>query len=1731
VPARKPTAPDAPAVPGSAGVPPGTGGPAAIGTSDPMRGFGTLTRDWFTGAFSAPTEAQVQAWAAIAAGDNTLVVAPTGSGKTLAAFLWALDRLASGPAPADPKLRCRVLYISPLKALAVDIERNLRAPLTGIRQVAQRRGLPEPGIGVAVRTGDTAADERRRLASKPPDILITTPESLFLILTSRARDALRGVDTVIVDEVHALAGNKRGAHLALSLERLDALRAGAAAGPGGPGPGTAQRIGLSATVRPAEEVAAFLGGARPVTIAAPPSSKQIEVKIVVPVEDMSDLDAPPAVTPQGGPGSVPSVLVGPEGPDGSVPAVPPPPAQRSIWPHVEERVLDLIGQHRSTIVFANSRRLAERLCGRLNELAAERAEVAAAAEEGLAPPAPAASAVPAQIMAQAGASAGAPAEVARAHHGSVSRQERAQIEEALKAGRLPAVVATSSLELGIDMGAVDLVIQVESPPSVASGLQRTGRAGHNVGDVSRSVFFPKYAGDLVQSAVVAQRMREGAIEELRIPRNPLDVLAQQIVAMAAMDDWQVSELEQVVRRAAPFSGLTRPVLEAVLDMLAGRYPSEEFAELRPRLVWDRTTDTLHGRPGAQRLAVTSGGTIPDRGLFGVFLAGPQRQGRNSHRVGELDEEMVYESRVGDVFVLGASSWRIEDITADQVLVSPAPGQPGRLPFWHGDAPGRPAELGRALGAFCRELGAAGEEAATATLRSAGLDDLAAGNLIRYLAAQREATGYLPDDRTLVMERFRDELGDWRLVLHSPYGARVHAPWALAIAARLRERYQDMDVQALHTDDGIVLRVPDADEPPPAGIAEFDADEVDALVTAELGGSALFASRFRECAARALLLPRRRPGRRSPLWQQRQRSAQLLAVASRYGTFPVVLETVRECMQDVFDVPALAGLMRDLAGRKIRLVEVETPAPSPFGRSLMFRYVGAFMYEGDSPLAERRAQALALDSSLLAELLGQADLRELLDPAVVGQTEAELQRLAPGRACRDLEAVADLLRTIGPLSAAEVADRCTEPGAAPGRLAELAARRRAIEVRIGGEARWAAIEDAGRLRDALGVPLPVGVPAAFTEPVPDPLEDLVARYARCHGPFTTADVARRYGLGTAVVGGALRRLAAQGRVNEGEFLPGERGAEWCDAEVLRLLRRRCLARLRKEAEPVPPEALGAFLPAWQNAGQRAPARGAGTSPRPGRSWRVAGPDAVYDAVEQLAGAPVPASALETLVLPGRVPGYQSALLDELTAAGEIVWAGAGGLPGGDGWLALAPAHTGPLLLPAPSEITMTPLHEAVLGVLDGGGALFFRMLADRAAGLLPEAERRGLTDGAVAAAIWDLVWAGRLTNDTLAPLRTVLGSGRPVGGVARARVGTGRAEDGPSGAGPSGAGPSSAGPSGAGPSGAGPGGARLSGARPGGHVPVGNGLGRAGPLTAGGLAAVPFTALPGGPGRAGRAGRFGARGSGSGRPAVASRTGPPTVTGRWSLLPGPDPDPTRRLHALARALLERHGILTRGAVAAERVPGGFGALYPVLRAMEEAGHCRRGYFVEGLGGAQFALPGAVDRMRAMAAEPPAPAPPGPPQFRGHPSAWPAGPGDTRHGDPGHEAKDPPGPPVTVLAAADPANPYGSALPWPARPGEVPGGHRPGRKAGALVVLSGGQLVLYVERGGKTLLSWTSDPAVLAPAAAGLAEAVRGGALGRLTVERADGSGVYESPLAQALAEAGFRPTPRGLRLRG
>ncbi|AZS74485.1 DEAD/DEAH box helicase [Streptomyces lydicus] len=1582
--------------------------------------FSAATRGWFAGAFSAPTAAQEGAWRAIGAGSDVLVVAPTGSGKTLAAFLASLDALASTPPPAEPKKRCRVLYVSPLKALAVDVERNLRSPLTGIRQESVRLGLPEPDITVGIRSGDTPPAERRSIANRPPDILITTPESLFLMLTSSAREALAGVGTVILDEVHAVAGTKRGAHLALSLERLDELL-----------DRPARRIGLSATVRPVEEVARYLAPRRRVEIVQPPSGKRFDLSVVVPVEDMGELGGSPVQ----------------EGDTGEKP---------SIWPQVEEKIADLVQAHRSTIVFANSRRLAERLCNRLNEIAYERSTGEALPEHHS----------PAELMAEAGAAKGAPALLARAHHGSVSKEQRAQVEEDLKAGRLPAVVATSSLELGIDMGAVDLVVQVESPPSVASGLQRVGRAGHQVGAVSTGIVFPKYRGDLVQAAVVTERMRSGAIEALRVPANPLDVLAQQLVAMAAMDTWDVEELLALVRRAAPFAALPESAFTAVLDMLAGRYPSDAFAELRPRLVWDRVAHTVTGRPGAQRLAVTSGGTIPDRGLFGVFLAGGDSgKGGGGRRVGELDEEMVYESRVGDVFTLGTTSWRIEDITRDRVLVTPAPGVPGRLPFWKGDQLGRPLELGRALGAFLREIGSLAPEDAGARLSAAGLDDWAVSNVLSYLAEQKQACGHVPDDRTIVVERFRDELGDWRVVIHSPFGAQVHAPWALALGARLAERY-GMDAQVMHADDGIVLRLPDADlmgldlldgdggfdpsagplgrgteydpEQSPVGAADvaFDQGEVDQLVTDQVGGSALFASRFRECAARALLLPRRSPGKRTPLWQQRQRAAQLLQVASEFGSFPIVLEAVRECLQDVFDVPGLTELMGDLEARRVRLVEVTTPEPSPFARSLLFGYVAQFLYEGDSPLAERRAAALSLDSRLLSELLGQAELRELLDAEVLAELERELQWLTEDRRVKDVEGIADVLRLLGPLTDAELSER----GADPAWPRELAATRRALSVRIAGADHWAAVEDAGRLRDALGTALPVGVPESFTEPVKDPLGDLLSRYARTHGPFTSEQAAARFGLGTAVTDGALQRLAAAGRVVQGEFHPAGIGQEWCDAQVLRRLRRRSLAALREELEPVPPAALAAFLPQWQHVSAPRPAPAGGMpAPLGGASHSLRGIDGLVRAIEQLQGAPVPASALEKLVLPSRVGGYTPALLDELTATGEVLWAGAGALPGKDGWLSLHLADSAPLLLPPPLPLELTALHESLLTALAPGYGLFFRQLADQVrATTHPDA-----TDPQLADALWDLAWSGRLTNDTLAPLRALLGSGRTAGSTAhRARRAVPR--------------------------------------------------GRYGSLTA----------------AAGRGGR-----------PTASRSGPPTVGGRWSLLPTAEPDPTHRAHALARALLDRHGIVTRGAVAAEGVEGGFSAAYRVLAAFEESGQARRGYVVEGLGAAQFAMDGAVDRLRAVSTQ----------RERTAGDALPdGGLAQPRRGGPQR---------AVVLAAADPANAYGAALPWP----EPPEGstHKPGRKAGSVVVLVDGELTLYMERGGKTLLLWPlghePDRAAMDPrlqlAVEALTDAARAGALGTITTERINGTAALTSPFAATLETAGFHPTPRGLRLRG
>lgn len=1542
--------------------------------TSPLERFAPATRAWFDESFDGPTPAQQGAWAGVEGDGHVLVVAPTGSGKTLAAFLSAIDRLMHADEKPDDPPGTRVLYISPLKALAVDVERNLRSPLVGITQAAARRGDTFREVTVGVRSGDTSQRDRRALVTRPPDILITTPESLFLMLTSAARETLRDVDTVIIDEIHAVAGTKRGAHLAVSLERLDTLL-----------DTPARRIGLSATVRPHDEVARFLAGSARVQIVAPEAATRLALEVEVPVDDMTKIPAPPRDE-----GSGARSLTDPSGGDEQ--------PRGSIWPHVEEAVMHRVLAHRSTIIFVNSRGVAERLTARLNEAYADHLGMGEASVNR----------TPAQVMGGSSQSRPTPtrpdqtrpssadetaAVLARAHHGSVSKEQRALIEDELKSGRLRCVVATSSLELGIDMGAVDLVIQVSSPPSVASGLQRVGRAGHQVGEISQGVTYPTSRPDLLSSAVTTSRMQQGLIERLDIPANPLDILAQQTVAATALESLDVEEWFDTVRRSAPFATLPRSAYDATLDLLSGRYPSDEFAELRPRLVWDRDAGTITGRPGAQRLAVTSGGTIPDRGMFGVFLAaGTEDSG--PRKVGELDEEMVYESRINDVFALGATSWRIQEITHDRVNVTPAFGQPARLPFWKGDAIGRPYELGEAIGAFVREASALAPDALAERTAALGLDRRAADNLGAYLRDQKEATGQVPSDRTLLVERFRDELGDWRVVLHSPFGRRVHAPWALAVGARIIERY-GMDGSVVASDDGIVARIPDTEtEPPGADLFVFDTDELDIIVTAEVGGSALFASRFRECAARALLLPRRNPGSRAPLWQQRQRSAQLLDVARKYPSFPILLETARECLQDVYDLPALTALSKRLASREMQISEVTTERASPFAQNLLFGYVAAFLYEGDTPLAERRASALTLDPTLLAELLGRAELRELLDPEVIERTELELQRLTDDRLAKDVEGVADLLRLLGPLSTEEVGVRVQPElaGEVAGWLEELRDARRAIEVAVAGDVRWAVVEDAGRLRDALGVVVPLGVSKAHLDVVADPLLDLVSRHTRTHGPFTSADVAARFGIGVAVADQVLRRLSRDGRLTEGEFRPQTTGSEWVEPGVLRRLRSRSLAAARQQVEPVDPLTFARFLPAWQGVG-----------------GSVRGAEGVLATIDQLAGVALPASAWESLVLPARVRDYSPAMLDELTSAGEVVWSGAGTLPGNDGWVQLHPSD---FIIRAAGAQGLEPLDPDALpatiaGALEGGGAFLFRQVVEAIAGDSPDS----VDHAAVAAALWELVWSGRVSNDTFAPIRTLVGRG----GAHRTTRPAPRA--------------------------------RLHGRR------------------------VPS-------------------------PRVAQQ-GPPTVSGRWFSLTETAGDPTSLQLARTEALVGRYGVVTRGSVMAEQTPGGFAAIYRLLRELEQTGSVLRGYYIETLGAAQFGAPATVDRMRAHVLD------------------------DERATDSS----------AITLAATDPANPYGAALPWPDRPTDDEGasGHRPARKAGSIVVMHDGRLVLYLERGGKKALVFDDNPARLAAAARSLVSTVRSRRISRLTIETAGGQPIASSPLGEALLEAGFERSIKGVRL--
>lgn len=1861
--------------------------------TDALSHFSAPVRDWFRASFSAPTAAQEGAWESIRNGNNTLIIAPTGSGKTLAAFLWALDDLhrehKAGTAGGT-----RILYISPLKALGADVERNLRAPLTGITRLSENN-TGEPNISVGVRSGDTPARERRQLISNPPDILITTPESLYLMLTSAARNTLAGITTVIVDEIHNLAATKRGAHLAVSLERLDALLEK-----------PAQRIGLSATVENPEAVARFLGGVQPVTIMSRPVAKEWDLRLSVPVPDMAalggandygqGLHAPseyapleyaPSEVPGGGtthsasagspqgtaqpissavdiPANAPytledaigifpgqetgqvnpvrqgdntapkNTLTIPEGaqhegalhekalryaPDSERP-------ETSIWPRVQERIVDHIENNRSTIVFVNSRGLAEKLTAALNDIHLRRI----LAKQGIDP----------EDYAAGICDIAEVPPLARAHHGSVSKEQRTLIEEALKGGTLRCVVATSSLELGIDMGHVDLVIQVAAPPSVASALQRVGRAGHRVGEISRGFFYPKHRGDLLGATVTLAGMRSGTLEPLAIPTNPLDVLAQQTVAACALGPISVDSWYEALRRSAPYADLPRPLFDSVLEMLAGRYPSDEFAELRPRIIWDRApteqapSGSIEGRPGAQRLAVTSGGTIPDRGLFPVYLVSGDEE-RGPKRVGELDEEMVYESRAGEVITLGASSWRIEEITHDAVRVSPAPGQPARLPFWHGDRMGRPYALGVQTGAFTRALSsldATDSAAARQQLEQLGLDTWAVDNLLAYLREQRESTGAVPSDTRMIVERHRDELGDWRVVLHSPLGYGVHAPWALAVRARIEERY-GVDASVMASDDGLILRLPAMEDVPPgADLFLFEPDELEAIVTERVGDSALFASRFRENAARALLLPRRDPGKRTPLWQQRQRAAQLLDVARKYPDFPVLLETARECLQDVYDVPALVQVHRSLQSRAVSMLEVETNDPSPFARTLLFEYVAEHLYDGDAPAAERRAAALSLDPALLAELLGSSGLRDLLDPAVLVQTQQRLQRTGERyRAC-GMEGVADLLRQLGPLSARELslrlrAENPRAESAAHGSqdfgesedsenygedygeeygeeygthastteartLAEELVRSRRAFSFLGaadGSAEpqlyYAVVEDAARLRDGLGIMPAAALPTALLEPVAEPLEDLVSRYARTHIPFTAQQAAEHFSrltpTGVGMLTPVLQRLQQQRRLSSGEFLPevlralGSAGVEWVDAQVLRTIRARSLAALREEIEPVSAQVYGVFLPSWQNVrslsvrvaqtlpeasaygafmtsrrtatvvGERvAPLGTAVPNPmapnplaehgaeRTGQGSASATED-LLTAIDQLAGVRVPASALETLILPARVPGYQPHMLDELMASGKVFFTGAGQLGGGnaqksDGWIRLHLSESSSLTLgeltmgedypeqllraenPELWEALQAPgtLEHAIYEALAHGG-LFVPALRERVAQLMSAAAPAGqvvtFPDAAqVSAALWRLVWAGVVTNDSFAPVRAMLAGVRsahptPAAPARLSRVGR---------------------------RGAG----RIAAAR----ASMGNGM--AGGYGADGYSSSGYSAPAAGLGlRSLRGGFHGAA------PTVA-----PQDSGRFSRVDTLLQEPVEAtVAALARAdlLLDRYGVLTRGCLQVEDSAGGFSQLYRIYSAAEDRALVRRGYFIEGLGAAQFAAPATVDLLRSTADSFSIPA--GPQDFGATQgfgaSAYTPQRTDTERVYGTFT--------VTLLAATDPANPYGAALSWPAIPSFAHEGtvkHRPARKAGACVVLVDGAPVLYVERGAKTLLAFTTDPVLLEAAAPALARLVSAGGAEKISVEKVNdvellgthtvstpGGEVVEHPveaLRAALQAQGFYATVRGLSLR-
>jgi ATP-dependent helicase Lhr and Lhr-like helicase len=1488
--------------------------------------FHPLVRQWFDETLGAPSAPQVRGWPAIASGAHTLILAPTGTGKTLAAFLWELNALIERGQEAPLPNAVQILYVSPLKALGNDVHVNLERPLAQLRDRFEAAGQVFPEIRVAVRSGDTSPSARARMLRKTPHILITTPESLSILLTTeRGRGIFPGVRAVIVDEIHAVAGGKRGAHLALTLERLDTLCRHA-------GVDAPQRIGLSATQRPLDEVARFLGGCDPaealsaeprfreVTIVDCGLVKPMDVSVRSPVPDLARVNG-------------------------------------SVWPSVAELALQAIRGARTTLVFVNNRGQAERMAARINTLAG--------------------------------------VEVARPYHGSLARERRLALERALKAGELPALVTTSALELGIDIGSVDLVLQLQSPKRVSAAVQRIGRAGHSIGDISRGVIVPTFRDDLVESIAVVQAVRAGEVEPTRVPQNALDVLAQTLVAIASTTEGPSSpdvgttadEAFRIVRSAYPYHRLSRAAFEETLGMVSGKYPSELAAELQPRITWDRTTGRITGTRGSRMTAVISGGTIPDRGLYTVNLA-------DRTRLGELDEEFVHESRVGDVFQLGSSTWRINTIEHDRVIVTPAPGAPARMPFWHGEFMARSIELSRRVGALRRESSVS--QASDEEFAAEHECDVSSATTLRsYVAEQRAATGVVPDDRTFVVEHFRDEVDAVRVVIHAPVGARVTAPWGMALAQRAREVLGgNADVQVQTSDDGLMLRLPNlGGEPPVRALFALTSEEARRRVLEEVGTTPLFGARFRMNAARALLLPRSVGRRRMPLWLQRLRASDLLETVRQFPSFPILVETYREVLQDAFDLDALSEVLRAITEGQVGVRYVETERPSPFASGLQFGFVMDWLYVDDTPRAERAAASLAIDQELLDDIMGGIGSG---DPVADAALERAIQEIvavrsgtSPGRRARTADELAHWLSRAGDLTPAELRLRVADPdrwidGIDP--MEALLASGRAVAT----PAAW------GRIVLAEDVPRYEHSGEAGVR------REILARYLAIAGPVTLETILARYPWPRAWVERRLAEWETARTLVRGVFPGGDGAAQWCSRRIIERARRRALAALRAEIDATDLPTFAAFLGRWQHVDARD---------------RLSGERGVARVLEQLDGLPRPGAAWERDYLPSRVADYDQAWLSHLATLGAVVWAGAP--PGGEVRFF---ARGEGALWRRPEEVALSDNAAAVRAALERGGAAFLPDL-EAATGLRPFTLRD---------AIRELVVAGIATNDTIEAMREVIRLS-PLATTAR-------------------------------------------------PVPDPTRW-------------LPADYTP----SAGR--RIVARRPTSRRLPRWHRPDRPGATnaawvGRWSLVDtpgtlGPERTEEERAAAIAHHWLDRYGIVARDWWARERPSVAWRAIYHELRRMEMRGEVRRGYFVAGLGGAQFAVPEAVERLRA--------------------------------------AREDPDAPLIVMAASDPANPYRVVASTDGGPDPL---HRP-RGSGALLVTRHGRVVLAVEGRGRRVrvAPDLSDQEVTAAAVALAGYITRRTSRSAIrrpsTLDTIDGAPAGGSGWTDAFRAAGYRSGGSGL----